>query len=1009
MNKFTEKNPEDEIIEKLKDKGWSFIPADELEREGYDEPLLIKNLIRKIKEINSGIELADEDIKTVLNELKLRGTGSEGNKKILNYIKYGVPVKLKKEKIVRYIQLFDYGEIEKNEFIATRQAVYRGREDIRTDVMLYVNGIPLVNIELKNPASFSESWYDAYRQIKDYEGYVPELYKYVQIGIAAEQTAKYFPVVPWQKEDEVKINEWREREKEITDPVCAALEMLSKETLLDLIKNYIFHRIERGEETKVIARHMQYRASEKIVRRVLENLAGKEDKSRGLIWHWQGSGKTLTMIFAANKLYHRKELGNPTIFFIVDRLDLKDQLYREFHALDLVDSEIIGSINDLKSVLKHDQGKGKRGLMITLIHKFRPGELRELQKELQEYSKTGETVINRKNVILFLDEVHRSQYGIMAGQMKSIFKNAFFFAFTGTPISKKFRDTYREFSYPPGEKYMDRYFVTDSLEDGFTVKIVYLPRLEKEVHLKKEMLEVFLKEELDEIPEKARTNVEERVKKRLNPINVFLEDPGRIKIIAGDIKKHFNENIKGKYKAMVVAASRKACVQYKRALDTMLPEEYSEVVMTYNRDDVKLIKNYRDELIERYRGKDTDVIKKEIIENFNEEENPKILIVTDMLLTGFDAPILQAMYLDKPLKEHRLLQAIARTNRPYNDLKEAGLILDYVGILDEVANAFKKYSREEWKGTMYDMKYLTDEFNDLIDEVIEMLEGVPKDLPGKKTLLKAVEVLTQDEVKGKKFIENYKILRKIFELLGTDDVKLIRLENYIKISGIYSYYIKTVLSREPGYEKYARQYFNKTLKFVREATESYGLEEELPEVAFDESYLKRMEEKVKSKEERTANYVFTLNRYILVERHKDPVSETLADKVENILKLWREKTRDFERIYRECVSVLKEREKLVVRQKTLGFTNLEYSTLLALEKRSGEEEYIKSEVKELSDSLEKQMFPGWQSQKAAAKKMEKEIRRFAIRYVIKHNLGKDKIDGIHGDLIENLKKYGKAN
>ena len=307
------------------------------------------------------------------------------------------------------------------------------------------------------------------------------------------------------------------------------------------------------------------------------------------------------------------------------------------------------------------------------------------------------------------------------------------------------------------------------------------------------------------------------------------------------------------------------------------------------------------------------------------------------------------------------------------------------------------------------MKYLRDEFNNLIDEILEILKDVPKDSADRETLLKAVEVLTEDEEKGKRFLESYKTLRKVFELLGADEEKLIRFEDYKWISGIYTYYMRTVLRSEPSYEKYAQQYFNKTLRFVRETTEAYGLEEGLPEIAFDENYLRRMEEKVKNKEEKIANYVFTLNRYVLVERHKNPISETLADKVENILKLWREKTKDFEKIYKECVSVLKEREKLLERKKTLGFTDLEYSTLLILEKISGKDEDITSEVKELYNVLkkEKYMFEGWLNQPTATKKVEKEIRRFLRKYVKKHNLGLDKIDEIYPDLIENLRKYGK--
>jgi|Deesub1362B_J571_1020462.scaffolds.fasta_scaffold00696_11 type I restriction enzyme R subunit len=378
--KFSEKNlVEDYIVEKLQRKGWKFIPADDLERDSYEEPLLIPNLIRALKRINEKIGIGDEEIRQVLNELKFKGSGIEGAKQILNFYKFGIPVKFEKERVVKYVQLLDYNNIENNEFIISRQVIYDGKERIRTDIMLYVNGIPLVNIECKNPASLSESWFNAYKQTKDYERIVPELYKYVQLGVAAESKAKYFPIVPWQ--EEVKVHEWRE---ELKDSIDSTIEMLSKDTLLDIVKNFPFFRVEFGNATKVVTRYMQYRAAKKIANRVLNNLEGKEEKNKGLIWHWQGSGKTLTMIFAANKLYYMRQLENPTIFFIVDRLELEEQLYKEFYSLDIVEPEIIGSIKELKEVLSYDDYRGKRGIFITLIHKFRPEELRDLQKEIEE-------------------------------------------------------------------------------------------------------------------------------------------------------------------------------------------------------------------------------------------------------------------------------------------------------------------------------------------------------------------------------------------------------------------------------------------------------------------------------------------------------------------------------------------------------------------------------------------------------------------------------------------------
>ncbi len=1004
MPAFTEKSlVEDYILQKLIEKGWRFVPANELERESFSEPLLLNNLGRAINRLNIDKGIGEGETKHVLNELKLKGSGIEGIKQILNFLKFGIPVKFEKERVVKYVRLFDFENIDNNEFIVSRQVTYHGRDNIRTDIMLYVNGIPLVEIECKNPASFSENWFDAYKQIKDYEKTVPELYKYVQIGIASEQTAMYFPIVPWQ--EEIRVNQWKEEEK---DPIDSIIEMLSKNTLLDIIQNFLFFRVEMGNATKVIARYMQYRAATKIVNRVISNLKGEEKKKKGLIWHWQGSGKTLTMIFAAHKLYHLKSLENPSIFFIVDRIELEDQLYTEFNSLDIVKPEIIGSIGELRKVLKHDEGKGRRGLLITLIHKFRVEELGELQKELEALSKQKETILTRRNVVAFIDEGHRSQYGIMAGQMKSILRNAFIFSLTGTPISKRGKDTYLEFSYPPDEKYLDRYFITDSIQDGFTVKLVYQPRLEKEVHLKKDMLETFLEVEFEELSEEVKEKVEEGVKKRLNAINMFLENPKRIELIAKDIAEHFKENVDGKFKAMVVAASRKACAYYKLYLDKWLPKEYSEVVITYTTKDTEIIQHTSTESIARYGEKELEEIRKEVIDKFKEEGYPKILIVTDMLLAGFDAPILQTMYLDKPLKEHRLLQAIARTNRPYKGIKEAGVILDYIGILQEFKRAFEIYSKEEIKGALYGMESLRDDFNMLLEDILALFSDIPKDNYDRQTMLKAIEVITTDEENSKRFLEDYRKLRKVFELLGPDEIKIGRFSDYKWVSGIYTFYMNSVLRSQLSYEMHIQKYFDKTLKFVYRTTELENLHKDLPALSFDENYLRNMEEKVKSNEEKAANIVFTLNRLVLVEKHKNPVYESLAEKVERILKLWKEKTKDFERIYNEGVEVVRKIEKLVQRQKEIGFSDMEYSLLLGLEKNFGEDGELIRDVKELSERLRGHIFSNWAVQQTARKNVQREVRRFVRKYVKRYGLKLDDLDKLYQNLMERVENYGKA-
>ncbi len=1016
MSDFTERAlVEDYIVEKLQEKGWKFVPAEDLERESLDEPRLILPLMRGLKRINQHSGIGDEEIQRALSELKLAGAGQEGAKRILNFYKFGISMKFEKERVVKFVQLFDYKDIANNEFIVSRQVWHYGREPIRNDILLYINGIPLVNIECKSPVSMTETWYHACRQIQDYQEKVPELYKYVQIGIAAEAKARYFPIVPWQ--DDVRTEEWKNgrgdplgRPEKVDlsnrpyNSIDSMIEMLSTDILLDIIHHFLFFRIERGEATKIITRYMQYRAANKMVSRVVGNLRGEEEKNRGLIWHWQGSGKTLTMVFAANKLYYHEELGNPSIFFIVDRIELEDQLHKEFYSLDIVKPEIIQTAEELKNVLVHDDYRGKRGVFITLIHKFRPEELGALQKELEEVSGQKETIMTRRNVIAFVDEGHRTQYGILAAQMKAILKNAFFFALTGTPISKRGRDTFLEFSYPPAEVYLDRYFITDSIKDGFTVKIVYQPRLEDEVHLKKEMLEAFWEAEMEELPEEIREEVEEKVKRSLNAIRVVLENPERIRMIAKDIVKHFQENVDGRFKAMVAACSRKACVLYKNALDQLLPEECSEVIMTYTTaEEEPVIQEYVSKTVEKYGRRDAEEIRKSVIEKFKEEEYPKILIVTDMLLTGFDAPILQTMYLDKPLREHRLLQAVARTNRPYKDVKEAGLVIDYAGVLKQLHKALEMYSEEDIQGALCDYDAIRQDFITTIQGILHLLKEVPRDYE-RESLLKAVEILTSEEEKGKEFVNAYKRLRKIFELLGPDEVKLEHFEDYKWISAIYVHYIKTVLQKpeESAYERY----YAKTLRYIHKSTEIENLETRLPSLELGVEALTAIEEKVKSREEKAASMLFILHRLVLVEKRNNPIYESLVDKVERLLKLWKEKTKNYKAIYDEATGIFQEIRALTERQQELGLSNLEYSWLLDLEKKFGRYEIFKDDVKLLLERVREYMFPGWWNQATAKQAVKSKIREFVRKYKVQYRLPMKEMEELYHNLSEKLDSYG---
>jgi type I restriction enzyme R subunit len=428
--------------------------------------------------------------------------------------------------------------------------------------------------------------------------------------------------------------------------------------------------------------------------------------------------------------------------------------------------------------------------------------------------------------------------------------------------------------------------------------------------------------------------------------------------------------------------------------------------MTFTERDKQEFLQYVAEAKVRYGGKDIGDIRKDVIEKFKEEEFPKILIVTDMLLTGFDAPILQVMYLDKLLKEHRLLQAVARTNRPFKGLKEAGVVIDYVGILKEFKRAFEMYSEEDIKGALSSYDSVREDFAMLIKEVLEMLREVPRGYE-REALLQAIELLTSDEEKEKEFVEKYKNLRKTFELLGPDEVKLEYFENYKWISAIYAYYMKVVIQK-PVYEEYVQKYYDKTIKFVHKAIEIDKLEKDLPAIAFDKEYLEALEERVKNRKEKAANILFTLNRLVLVERHRNPIYESLVERVERLLEMWREKTRDYERIYTEGVKTVTEINQLFARQKSLSFSDLEYSMLLELEKKISQGNDLANVVKDLSERLKKHMFVGWFNQITAKKEVEREIRRFVRGIKGKFNLTLDEMNELHEKIIENVKNYGTS-
>jgi len=1004
-----ERGLEDYIVDELVKRGWKYVDSLSLEREKGDKPLLYGVLRRKILELNPGV--SEDDVSETVSLLEGRSYGPKGAREVLEYLKFGVPVKLSTTRTSARLKLIDYANPSRNEFVVSRQVTHVGSREIRNDILLYVNGIPLVSIEVKSPTEPGVSWRDAFLQVKRYEQDVPELYKYVQVGVAVEATARYFPIVPWARAEEVPVYEWKEED---LDSVDSAVEMLRADRFLDILRFFTYFRMEEGRETKVIARYMQYRAANKIAERVLGRLQGKTDMDRGLIWHWQGSGKTLTMIFAAMKLYWLLE--NPMVFFVVDRVELQNQLfYENLTKLDLgpeVKPKLIDSIARLRQVLSYNDYRGEPGLFVVTVQKFLPGELDEIEKLLRGVAGSSPgTVMNRADIIVLVDEAHRTQYGVLAEQMMRLLPRANYFAFTGTPVPRKnpLKNTFAKFS-PPGELYLDRYFILDSIEDGYTVKIAYQPG-PYDYRLNRELLDEFLESELDELPEDVRERVEQRVGRELDvrKFKVFLENPERVDRIAEYVARHFRENVDGRFKAMVVAASRKACVLYKKALDRYLPPEYSEVVMTFqSQERDELIEDYRRELMDRYRVGDPKDAVQRVIERFRTEDNPRILVVTDMLLTGFDAPALQTMYLDKPLKGHRLLQAIARVNRPYKGVKECGLVVDFIGIFDELERAFAMYEREDLKGAVFDVEEVLSDFRRTLRRLVELAGSKPS-VGDEEELFRHVrrvaERMAMDKELEREFTKNYRVLRRLYELVGP---RLSReeQEEYRWLTGIYIFYMKSFLRESPEDEAIS-QYFRRTVEAVSRSLQVLERETRFSPVLIDRKFFEEfLGSRSLSQEEKAAALIMGIARYRLYARN-DPLYIPLADRIEALLEEWRRRLKSSIELYEDARRLWEEVYDLREEQVKLGLGGREYLVYRTLVEAGFERGRALEVTREIMDRIgDKVSVPEWSRNPKLVHEVERAVALVLLSEARRAGLAPGDVKKLISVVVDRVKAVG---
>ena len=686
---FKESNYENSIIELFKSMGYEYLYGPDVDRN-YEDPIYNDVFVQKLRELN--IKLPDEAIVEAIRKVKLFENGSitQKNETFMDYLQNGVQVSysVKGEERSSIVYLIDYKNIDNNSFIVANQWTYIENSEKRADVIIFINGLPLVIIELKSPSRENTDSSEAFLQLRNYMKEIPSMFIYNAICVMSDQLISKAGTIT---SNEDRFMEWKTKDGNYENTKYAQFDtffegIFEKERLLDIIKNFICFSNEGLEQYKILAGYHQYFAVKKAIEKTQK--ATVTDGKGGVFWHTQGSGKSLSMVFYAHLL--QTALDSPTIVVITDRNDLDDQLFTQFSKCkDFLRQTPVQaeSREHLKELL---EGRIVNGIVFTTMQKF---------------EETETFLSDRKNIIVMADEAHRGQYGLSekikitknekgeeiakrvigtARIIRNALPNATYIGFTGTPISEKDRSTREVFG-----DYIDIYDMTQSVEDGATKPVYYESRV---IRLKLDPKTIELIDKTyDALSDDAEPDVIERSKHDLSRMEEVLGNDKTVDSLVKDILDHY-ENYREKLltgKAMIVAYSRPIAMKiYKKILELRPSwDKKVAIVMTSDNKDPEDWKPYVGNKAKR----------EELARDFKDNKSElKIAIVVDMWLTGFDVPSLATMYVYKPMAGHNLMQAIARVNRVFGD-KEGGLVVDYVGIAKALKQAMNDYTVRDRK------------------------------------------------------------------------------------------------------------------------------------------------------------------------------------------------------------------------------------------------------------------------------------------------------------------------
>ena len=983
-NPVNEEAYENSIIELFEELDYTHVYGPDVETRDFTSPLYEAVLTNSLHKINPN--LPDEAINEALFKLKNFENAelTQKNAVFMDYLQNGITIRYteKGEPRDTIVYLIDYENPDNNSFIIANQWTFIENSEKRPDVLLFINGLPLVLMELKSPSREETDASEAYRQIQNYKHEIPSMFIYNAICVMSDLAVSKAGTIT---SDETRFMEWKTVDGSYENTKYAQFDtffngIFEKSRLLDILKNFICFSNENKGAAKILAGYHQYFAVKKAIESTKH--ATQTDGKGGVFWHTQGSGKSLSMVFYAHLL--QSALNSPTIVVITDRNDLDDQLYTQFaKCKDFLRQEPVHATSraNLKQLL---EGIKANGIFFTTMQKF---------------EESAEPLSERRNIIVMADEAHRGQYGLSekidengnikvgtARIIRNSLPNATYIGFTGTPLSLDDRNTREVFG-----DYIDVYDMTQAVEDGATRPVYYESRVIK-LHLKPEILQL-IDAEYDLMAQNAEPEVIEKSKKQLGQMETILSDDDTINSLVCDILDHY-ENYRANLltgKAMIVAYSRPIALKIYHRILELRPnwQDKIAVVMTSSNNDPE---DWRAIIGNKSH-------KEELARKFKDNNDPlKIAIVVDMWLTGFDVPSLATMYVYKPMEGHNLMQAIARVNRVFED-KEGGLVVDYIGIASALKKAMNDYTIRDRKnyGNMDIASTAYNKFREKLQVCRDLLHGFDysefatgSNLVRARLISGATNfIITREKNKEKDaFIKQALMLHQALSLCASI------VEEKLRIEAAFLEAVRIMILRlteSGGGKKISLPEMNKRInELLEQSIKSDGVINLFSDIKEEFSLFdpKFLEEISKMKEKNLAVELLKklIAEQISIYRHTNVVrSEKFSEMIQESMNRYLNGMLTNEQVIEELLNLAKQIASAQKEGEDLGLNAEEAAFYDALTRPQAVKDFYENDeliaiTKELTETLRKNKTIDWQKKETARAKMRMLIKRLLKKH-----------------------------